>query len=362
VVLGGCFYVEDINQRPSFAIDQRERPGGGFEIHRGDLGVTFDAISNDPDGDDVLPRWQAIACADFDVCDTQPFAEATSAFTFTFDVPVNRRQAAEPVTNVRVLLGGSDVLGADALPTQEQPIAVLDAPPLVRVFDVAEYDRVASTPIDIFFEYSDADDGPAGVTLEIDVEPPIGGAFTLETIPAPQPDDPTKLGQIGRRLVPSIPGNYTVKVMAISPGGQTRETEYVVTSGTDEPPCIQQLSPGTPPAGNVLPINEPTLFQVLFVDDALDRFPTVAGDDFLGPTVFEWSLRPDGGARQVLGGATGNSVALDPASFTPGDVVELRVEVFDRTQTAIICSDELATCSVLQNACLQRQTWRVEIR
>jgi hypothetical protein len=162
--------------------------------------------------------------------------------------------------------------------------------------------------------------------------------------------------------VPSIPGNYTVNVIATSPGGQTRETVYVVTSGSDTAPCIQQLSPSTPPEGNVLPINEPTLFQVLFVADALDRFPTVAGDEFLGPTVFEWSLKPAGGARQVLGGATGNSVALDPASFPPGDVVELRVEVFDRTQTEIICSDALATCSVLQNACLQRQTWRVEIR
>jgi hypothetical protein len=108
-------------------------------------------------------------------------------------------------------------------------------------------------------------------------------------------------------------------------------------------------------------MSEATLFQVLFVDDALDRFPTVANDPFLRPTRFEWSLKVGAAARQLLGGATGNSVGLDPASFTPGDIVELRVEVFDRKATPITCSDDLASCSVLANTCVQRQTWHVEI-
>jgi hypothetical protein len=310
----------------------------------------------------VLPRWQAIACADFDACDEGPFAEATSAFTFTFDIPVNRLDAPEPITNVRVRLAGEDVLGAEAAPTQEQPVAVLDAPPTLRVFDVGDYDRVATTPTDIFIEFGDPDDGPSGVTFDIIVESfPNGATFTFDEIPAPPPAD-TRLGQIARRLVGSLPGNYKLKITATSAGGQIKESEHVVSVATDSPPCIKRLEPETPPEGNVLPMIEPTLYQVLFVDDALDRFPTVAGDDFLLPTIFEWSLKPSGGARQVIGGANGNSVALDPASFAPGDIIELRVEVFDRTQTPIICSDELPTCSVLQNACVQRQTWRLEVR
>jgi hypothetical protein len=40
----------------------------------------------------------------------------------------------------------------------------------------------------------------------------------------------------------------------------------------------------------------------------------------------------------------------------------MRVEIFDRKSTPIPCADGLATCAISQPACIQRQTWRVEVR
>jgi hypothetical protein len=57
-----------------------------------------------------------------------------------------------------------------------------------------------------------------------------------------------------------------------------------------------------------------------------------------------------------------NSVALDPISFTPGDILELRVEVFDRNDTQLPCAQDQQSCSLSANTCIQRQTWFVEVR
>ena len=112
-----------------------------------------------------------------------------------------------------------------------------------------------------------------------------------------------------------------------------------------------------------IPISDPTLFQVLVVADDLDPYPSVPNDPILGTTEFHWSIVPPGGTRQSLGGVTGSGVALDPNSYTPGDLVELRVEIQDRNHTPVNCPDTDLTCSVISDqSCLQRLTWRVEVR
>jgi hypothetical protein len=87
----------------------------------------------------------------------------------------------------------------------------------------------------------------------------------------------------------------------------------------------------------------------------------------LRPTTFSWSILPPGASTRQPLAVTGNQVALDPASYSPGDIVELRVEIADRAMilnnTAISCADNIPTCSVISDAsCIQRQTWRVEVR
>jgi hypothetical protein len=112
-----------------------------------------------------------------------------------------------------------------------------------------------------------------------------------------------------------------------------------------------------------LPVTEPTLFQVALVTDDLDSYPRLSTDPLFGTTAFAWSILPPGASeRQLLVGTTGNTVDFDPGGFTPGDIVELRVEIFDRKQTPIQCADDLATCAIAAAGCIQRQTWRLEAR
>ena len=92
----------------------------------------------------------------------------------------------------------------------------------------------------------------------------------------------------------------------------------------------------------------------------LDPYPASA----TGETTFAWSLEGPGATSYVpLDGATDNRVALDPATYAPGDLVELRVEIFDRAHTQKLpCDDTAPTCSLTGDSCLQRLTWRVEMR
>ena len=66
---------------------------------------------------------------------------------------------------------------------------------------------------------------------------------------------------------------------------------------------------------------------MLVVTDDLDPYPPVPGDPILGTTTFAWSLLAPGASSFASLAATSNSVALDPADYTPGDLLELRVEV-----------------------------------
>lgn len=360
----GCFYIAPVNQRPALEIQQRPSPDGDLFVHRGDRHVVFDAVVDDPDGDVVELGWRAYACDDgndFATCDAVPFATGELPAFDLVEIPTGR-EAGTPLRSLRIELEGKDEYGATARPSQVAAVPVRDAPPDVFVFDQKPYDGVVGTPIDLFFDYGDADDTAANVTLAIEVTPPgLADATLTELANVPQPDDPDRR-QIGRRLVPTLTGAWKIDVTATSPAGEVSKTPYVVEVIADLPPCLAQLSPAVPPPDATLPLSEPTLFQVLQVDDALDRFPTIAGDPFLGPTTFAWSLRRDDNTRELLAGATGNAIELDPASFTPGEQVELRVEVFDRNATPITCADEAPSCSVIATACVQRQTWLVEVR
>ncbi len=365
--LGACFYAPPINQRPAIDI----KPRSPDPVHRGDHGVVLDAVADDPDGQLVRFQWRVYLCADatdFATCDPEP-TRSGLADSISIDVPLLRVDPdgagpaiANPVNSMLVILEAKDDYGATAKPRDELVIPVLDADPTLEVDQNALYGGVIDTPIDLFALYGDPDDTAANVTIVWQAFSPSQVEINLTDITVAQPADPSLL-QVGKRLVPNALGLWDIKITATDPVGQSVVKHLSIPVGEDTPPCLSQWSPIAPTGGVTLPITEPTLFQVPIVLDDLDRFPTIVGDPFLGPTTFAWSIKPPGSSvREPLVGVTGNSVALDPASFSPGSIVELRVEIFDRNATAISCADAAQECSVISTACIQRQTWRVEVR
>lgn len=363
-VLGstGCFYVDPINQRPALDI----RTASDDTVFRGDR-VELRAVAQDPDGHIVGFRWRAQACTEIsqaDGCDPVPFASSLIE-SFGFDVPTLRVPSGVPVESIRVVLEGTDELGASAKPSQELVIPLGNRAPNLMLDKDSRYKYVARTPIGVFALVGDDDDGPAALApLVWEVFAPAQVTHTLtDRVVEQDPEDPDHVA-FGKTFVADAAGDWQIRVTATDPLANTTTEMITVTVMEDTPPCLAQLQPAAPTGGALLPLTEPTLFRVPVVIDDLDLYPPVPADEVLGTTTFRWSLKPPGQpAHQAIPGAVGNSYAIDPASYTPGDLVELRVEIFDQEPEAIPCNDSEQTCSVNVNSgCLQRQTWRMEIR
>lgn len=352
----GCLLVDPVDQRP--AIDIRlDTPG---VIHRGQV-VQLEAVGHDPEGQSIYYHWQVVACAAAPAdCDAMPFFTGTEP-SAAFPVPA-QRVGGSPVQAVFVQLEGTDSGGAAALPPQQLVIALEDQPPTV---DVAPRTAtlVRGTSLPVFATVADPDDDPAFVQLAWKVFPPAGAAtYTLTDYTGALPP-----GQVGKVLAPADDdaslGTWDVRATATDPLAMTASTDAVVNVVPDAPPCLSQWQPIAPSdPGDALPISEPTLFEVEHVIDDLDPYPASA----TGETTFAWSLEgPGDTSYATLDGATDNRVALDPATYAPGDIVELRVEIFDRAHgnpPGLPCDATDPTCSLTGDSCLQRLTWRVEMR
>lgn len=359
----GCFYTEAINQRPSIDIRQLS----SAEVYRGET-VQLQAVASDPQNELVYFQWRAYLCTDA----THPITSCDGAPFYTeilpdahFMVPAVRDDGMTPVRSILVDLEGTNALGATAKPVQQLVIPIADHAPTVAVRQDSRHGYVIGIPIDLYAKVGDADDGPANVTVDWVVYPPGAATYTLDdlTVP-PDPNDPQHL-QYGKTFTPMGLGGWDIAVNGTDPlGVQAAPGTLHIPVVPDHAPCLEQWAPITAPAGQTLPISDPTLFEVLVVQDDLDVYPPQPSDPVLGVTTFAWSLEPPGGTtHQPLAGATGNQVALDPATYRPGDIVELRVEIQDRQQIPVSCADAMATCSVIADqTCLQRLTWRVEIR
>ena len=363
----GCFYTDPINQRPSADII----PATSDALHRGET-IELDASTNDPEGQSVYVQWRAYACTDATTpagCDPAPFYTGVLPAA-VFTIPVDRADGTTPVEALRVLLEATDDRGATAKPPQELLMAVIDAAPDITMRKDSRHGYVVGTPINLFASIGDADDGAAAVVnntahpVKWDVfTPPNQPAVTLDPLTVTQ-DVPNHIVQ-GKVFTPQGTGEFMIQVTATDPVGLSYTTmpPLSVTVYPDHAPCLQQWSPAAPPMGSTLPINAATLFDVLVVNDDLDPYPAVAGDPVDGQTEFSWSLLPPGATQRQPLAIVGNGVAIDPASYTPGDVLELRVEIQDRNHTPVGCPDTDATCSVISdNTCIQRLTWRIEVQ
>ncbi len=359
--LTGCFYVEPINQRPAISITAATADA----VHRGDV-VRYKAVGTDPDGHYILYSWRAYACTDAsspEGCDPSPF-EMSIVDDITVVVPT-RRMGSLPVESLRIVLEAKDELGAKARPSQELLVPVVNAPPTVVLSKASGYRYTRGTPIDLFATISDRDDGADAVP------PPVWEVFAPAQVPYTLTDrevieDPIDAlhNTFAKVFTPSEEGEWMIRVTAVDPIGDATTETLMIAVSSGEAPCLQYLTPIVPTGGAALPVSDPTLFRVPVVIDDLDVYPPQPNDTVRGVARFEWSVKRAADASHALvAGATGNSYGFDPAGYVPGELVEVRVEIFDRNNTPIPCADSDPSCSVVSEpACLQRQTWRVEVR
>ncbi len=378
--LPGCFYYESINQRPAVEIENLS----AMPKEPGDTAM-LRAVTNDHDGDFIKLRWRVYACTDatkFETsategCDDTPFYEKSDP-DVQFVLPATfGLQGERTALSAFVILEATDEFGATAKPRAELIIPIGNRPPTLELFKQSKYEFVAGTPVRVLAKVGDLDHGPESVELTWRADPPLGTGFVASLVDANpavivDEDDPAHL-QHAKIFVANDPGNWTVRVTAADPLGVAKPTEFPdnivddeieIVVIADQAPCLAQLTPIIPPAGVAMPMSSPTLFRVPVVRDDLDPYPLIPNDEIFRATKFRWSLKnPGASAHAIVAGASGNSFALDPASYAPGDLVEVRVEIFDRKDTPINCPVGDATCSTIsQPSCLQRQTWRVEVR
>jgi hypothetical protein len=360
IASAGCFYTDPINQRPSDGIEQLT----DTQVFRGQL-VNLTGSADDPNGDDIDFEWRGYACSDATAqpdgtrpgCDGSPVV-SSSTKQFAFDVPDNRQDGVTPVRAMYVTLDATDTSGATA-PQRWLVIPVADAPPTLALAAEQRPSYVKGIPVPIYAKVGDPDDTPSNVAVVWTAFSPTGSeSLTTEQT------EPVGSGQLqlATTLLPDQLGVWTVQAIATDPSGVSTTQSIDVVAAPDAPPCLTTWSPIAPPPGESLPISMATLFEVLVVTDDLDPYPAVTGNPYFGTTTFSWSLMPPGGTTHEPISATGAGVALDPASYQPGDIVELRVEIYDRNHTDIPCDESDPTCSIGANSCLQRLTWRVEMQ
>ena len=372
VLVSGCIIAEPINQRPSLSI-RRTDDGTAF---RGDT-VSFHAVTRDPELQYVHVQWRAYLCTTAatypEGCDKKPFYTDIREDA-EFIVPMKRADEDVAVEQIMVFLEGQDAYGATANPIQEQAVIVSNHEPDIAMRKDSRYGYVTNVPLNIYASIGDADDGKSDVELAWKVYSPMNQpAYDFEDITVPDdPDHPERV-QVGKRFTPKGIGDWEIELSAtdaiaracLAAGGTdcgVTVEHLTITVVADHAPCLSQWSPIAPPVGATFPMTNPTLFQVNVVQDDLDPYPGFPNDAVLDTTKFKWSLLPPGAStRQAFG--TTNHASLDPNNYAPGDILELRVEIADRNNTPITCADANPTCSVISdNACLQRLTWRVEVR
>ena len=350
VVWAGCIYVDPIRRHSKVELS----PLGTVPVMRG-ARVQVTAKMDHPGRFD----WLVVACSDLGAkeCNVEtPLPLSGMGDVITFDAPVRIAGDDSPLTqSLKVELQAWDDRGAFALGDRSVTYSVTNASPIVTLSK--PLNATVGVPLEVFARYSDADDDLESASLDWQFSPGVG-MVDLEDI-RKVADGAAFIA--GKRFTPVVAGAWQVRVSVSDAIGPpvTGTLDFVV--GPDQSPCIAQWSPIVPGDDSALPITEPTLFQVPVVIDELDSYPRSSNDAQFGTATFAWSLRVADGDRELQVGATGNAVELDPSTFRLGDVVELRVEVFDRNDTPLQCPDGALTCGS-SPSCLQRQTWRLEVR
>lgn len=351
--LTGCFYTEVINERPSAEI----RRDGSGEVLRG-AEVSFLAVLDDPDDDSLSISWHAQACNLRSVC-----ASVVSGVDPFLEFRVPGEVEGAPTVRVAVYLDVTDTHGAVARPTQmlELPVGN-NAPTVLLQRRGRELDGQFPPGVPIVITAGVADPDEDSVTLTWELFPARASESSARgwrRLPDPPPSPVAEIVE-AYELIPDVDGEWVVRVTATD-GIDTAVESRTLVVEPDRAPCIGATDP--PAATGALLLDGRRRISVLAVDDDLDVYPFPPPSDlYLGPATFSWSVRA-AGATEFSTVATGvSALEVDPAFHAPGDRIEVRVEIGDRTGRAVDCETEAPTCSERQDECLQRQTWTMEVR
>jgi hypothetical protein len=346
----GCFYSEPINERPSAEI---QRVDAGVPTRGGRL--SFRALVSDPDEDPMDITWRFQACAGVSPCSSE---ETGTEQIFNIDIPASIDEL--PVTRITVDLDVKDrPYGATARPAQHLELDVVNNEPTVSIQRTGrELDGKFPPNVPITVNARGMDVDPDTLTLAWELFPPRNSTSVVMLQDLPDPPS----GGEARFFIPDVDGEWMVRV-TVDDGIDTFTGERPILVVPDPAPCLGALDPAPPPPSSSLVLDQPRRISVLSVEDDLDIFPAPPPNDpYLGPAELRWYVRAPGQTSFTLVDTGVGGVELDPAQYDPGDHLDVRVEIDDRMNRTIPCAEDVATCSVTQDTCLQRQTWSVEVR
>ncbi len=364
LLASGCFYTEEINERPTPGI--RVFDVGPYFV--GDV-VKFDAtksIDNRPGG--LRAQWQAFSCVDGQVPRCQPLgSQVFGTLDTEFSVTLSSHESVE------VQLRVTDAHGSTRLQPDRYSIVVGNREPNVLLQSSGYQEGGSDGPFVLYrninISATDAlggtssfdPDGDA-VALEWQLFPPAGSQSSARSFEAN--------GSYAYRLVPDVEGQWDVVVSVDDGHGGTSETTKTIVVGPDSPPCLQGLDPLAVDDAYYLvdSFDGPRRFSVLSASDALDPFPAALDSDpALGEASFRWFLKSPGATDFVeLEGFTASDYVVDPNAYNPGETLQVRVEVGDRVEGAereLPCASDVWTCALeTGTGCEQRRTWGVDIQ
>lgn len=359
----GCFYMDSINREPRASV-QVSTPGP----HYRNAQVVFSAIkSDDPDGDTLKASWRTRTCdAKRKGCDARVFHERTGSLNdpYILIVPLERPDGT-PTGSLHVSVTVEDSRGASHAAEMFVDVTNRSPEPVLQVQGFAA-----------------ASGGyPIGTTVRVvaQAEDPDGDdtTFMWRYYPA-SGSQPENVGweQVSSTIYDlraDVTGEWRVEVTATDELGAVTTTHTSVFIQPDSPPCIAATDP--PALAEASYIVEragaPRRFAVLAVADDLDVYPPPPAEtpdgrpSPQGTAGFRWSIVTPytDGVRAPIRGHALSGYVIDPGAYAPGDTLSLRVEIEDRSGLDVNCEQDQPTCALSgDQTCLQRMTWRIEIR
>ena len=359
----GCFFTESINREPRADV-QVSTPGPHY---RGAQVTLSASKSDDPDGEILRVSWRARACnAARSVCGPVFFERAD-------------RPQAEPF-NVAIPAARSDGTPVEAIVVEATVMDPHGATHRDQVF-VDVTNRVPAPVLQVQGFVGPKGGYPLGTTVRLVAEArdPDGDAVTHTWRYYPvtgSQDGDVVWNQVEDDiydLAGDVAGEWMVEVEVADVLGASSTARSTVFFQQDGPPCIAATDPPAQvEAGYIVERGAtPRRFAVLAVADDLDVYPppsrqTADGRPSpQGTARFRWSIASpytDDALLPIRGHAL-SGYTIDPGAYAPGDSLQLRVEIEDRNGFEVSCGQDQPTCSIAgDSACLQRMTWRIDIR